>query len=131
MVKEIEELSPEFQIRTFMHLEVLDGGEIGVYKTRSVKGSSVGVSKFSGGGCNKTTSIKKFCHRVITEPAVANLIGSVGTAAEVYAGTVVTRDYEKWESRGDLFDHIDFPVSQERVYGPIPIIAELLAFAEG
>ena len=33
MVKEIEELSPKFQIRPFMHLEVLDGGEIGVYKT--------------------------------------------------------------------------------------------------
>jgi hypothetical protein len=131
MVEEIKEFSSEFQVGTFTYLEVLDSGEIGVYKTRSVKWGSIGVSKFSGSGACKTIGIKKSCDGVIAEPAVANLIGSVGTAVEVYARTVVTRDYEEWESRGDLFDHIDFPVSQERVYGSTPIIAELFAFAEG
>ena len=132
MVEEVEELGPELQFRTFARkLEVLDCGEVCVHEARSIEGCSARVPEFSGWGINVTIGIEELRDGGIVQPSVAKLVGAIRVAGEADSRTVRTGDQEQGESRRDLLDYIHFPVTQNRIYRPIPIVAELLASSEG
>jgi hypothetical protein len=126
MVKQVEKLSPEIQLHTFpeWQWEVFDSRKICVHKARTIESRAGGCSQFAWWGVNETFRIKPFSQPRVAELARTNLDRPVQTAREVYPGVVTAGDYEKRESRGDFFDHIDSPTSQNSVYRAAPRGAE-------
>ena len=69
----------------------------------------------------------------VVSPGATKLIWAdkvIPVVGQVHARTVVTRDNEDWESGSGLFDHVDLPISEDRIRNPVPVAPELLALAK-
>src|SRR5438105_3482764 len=135
MVKQIEEFSPEIHSHTITEWqrEVLDDREIGVHKTWAVGRSPRGIAEFACSGISETLCVEPLAQGGVVSPGATKLIWAdkvIPVVGQVHARTVVTRDNEDWESGSGLFDHVDLPISEDRIRNPVPVAPELLASPE-
>src|SRR5713101_5595503 len=136
MIEQIEKFSSEIQIGALTECqgESLDDCALSVHKARSIGRCARSIPEFSGRGIRETLCVKPFIQGLVIGLGTAGLIGAhkvVPIVRQVYAGTVVAGDDEYRKSRGELFDHIDLPISKDRIDRPAPAAAELFAFAKG
>src|SRR5258708_10359603 len=126
---------------------MLDEREICIYKARSVNWSTRCSPELSGRCRHERALIERMLKRVHLGGRVArgirghsssfvgvsHLIGAIKTVPvprKTDARGVSAVDHKKREPRGCTLDHINFPVSQDRIDGPVPVSSKSLALSE-
>ena len=148
VVPNVEELSAEIEPHALVRQrEMLDEGEIGVYKTRPGQRSSLGISKFASGGRSKGALIEPVLERVHLGRGgatwirsnrsgfvgIANLVGTVqivSVPGERHTGGICTVYHEERETGSHALDDVHLPVPSNGIHGSIPVGSELLSFSE-
>ena len=103
VIEQIEELSPEIQIRTLAECQrdAFDDREIRIDKVGSVDGSAGGISQLSVGGVDQTLRVKPLAQARAGGLNAADLVGAVEVVPIVcqgYAREVAAVDGENGES---------------------------------
>src|SRR5205807_5229371 len=160
MVEQVEEFGPELQAHPLTQHEILDGREVGVYKTWTRYWGTGSGSQFSdrsllrsarvdhksgrfhecagiepvlqGVNLGRTTCLSSHIPALVR---VAYLDRSVesGTAVpeEGHARLVVAVDHKQWKARNCPLDYVDGPIAENSIGNPIPIATDMLAPSKG